>query len=295
MKNVIVALVAVTAVPAFAQDLKALTAADLAVQTHRWEGKLIETTLNCFYADKLDYRCYDNNSFARVRVDFQYFNPDGEEFLQKKCDRIEIANTNSCRVIITFAYENFDTMPVGGLAGEITLVRPENGTGYIIYHPGAVPSPKALRDARHFLARGSAYIQDPDDTEAGSKDCAEPELRNRSLDCPPPRDVNPVSSGGQEERANSPSPNKSCEAYETARQAIINQANHNFEEQKVALRIVDIRQTGSSSEGNVDYCNIEAKTNVGVLLKMKYHFGDNNRVDLTILDSVLDDFAGAAR
>ncbi len=73
MQYVIAMLMALAAFPALAEDVKTLNAADLAVQTHRWEGKLIETTLNCFYADKIDYRCYDYNSFARVRVDFQYF------------------------------------------------------------------------------------------------------------------------------------------------------------------------------------------------------------------------------
>lgn len=319
MQYVIAMLMALAAFPALAEDVKTLNAADLAVQTHRWEGKLIETTLNCFYADKIDYRCYDYNSFARVRVDFQYFDPDGELFLQKRCDRIEIANSNACHVIVMFVYDNFDTMPSGGLAGEITLVRPEHGTGYILHHPGASPSAGGVRDARHFLAQGSRYLLDENDAEITSKDCSDKTPKYRRLDCPLPQAVNPAPSGTQEEKAKAPlevdaraayghcysyenfedcpfyNPHKSCDAFETARQPIIDKVNSMFEEQKITMRIHDIHKLWATSDDeNIDYCIVEAKTNVGILLRMKYHFGENNSVDVNIFDSVLDTAAGIA-
>src|SRR5271166_1428815 len=129
-------LISLVASPALAQEATVLRASDLAVQTHRWEGEVVETTLNCFYADKQDYRCYDAKSFARVRVDFVSFDSDGEAFLQRRCDRIDVADTDACRVTLRFTYQSFDVMPSGDSFGDLTLIKPIYRVGIIVRHAG---------------------------------------------------------------------------------------------------------------------------------------------------------------
>lgn len=85
MKRTICAAIALTfaAHASFAQDApKRLTANDLAVQTHKWDGKKIQTNAHCFYADKDDFRCAVNgpNGLAGknagfVRIDFTTISP----------------------------------------------------------------------------------------------------------------------------------------------------------------------------------------------------------------------------
>jgi hypothetical protein len=167
MKYALIALISCAVAPALAQEVKALNPADLAVQTHRWEGDVVKTTLNCFYADQDEYRCYDADSLDRVRVDFRSFDPSGKAFLQSHCDRIGIANTSQCRVTLVFTYESFEVLPVGGLNGDITLVRPKNFLGFILRHSGmSAPSVAELRNAERFLEGGSLDI--PASSEAGS-------------------------------------------------------------------------------------------------------------------------------
>lgn len=172
-------------------------------------------------------------------------------------------------------------MASGGLAGEITFVRPENDRGYVINHPGAAPSSEGIRDARDFLARGSKYVLDRDAAKVTPEECSDTKPENRPLYCPLTPSVNSVPSGTQ-------APHKSCDAYETARQAIIDQINKYCEDQKLSYRITDISRTGPSPDSDIDYCNVEAKTNAGVLLKMKYHFAGENNIELKLIEAVSD-------
>jgi len=231
------------------QDIEILKATDLAVHTHKWEGRLVQTTLNCFYADKYDYRCYDTKSFARVRVDFQTFDSDGEAFLQKRCDRAEIADTSACLVTIVFIYQSFDVMPLGGFVGNITMVKPEHLTGFVLQHgTRSAASDEERRKARHFLAQGSIYIFDNDDhkseqvTSADAaprsenstgKDCSNIKPENRTLDCALTGGTNVASSGL------SSSPHKSCDTYERIQKNILDDVNRDFEKKGVGIRFVE--------------------------------------------------------
>ncbi len=59
------------AAPAAAPGVfRKIAPADLALQSHKWDGLGVETALNCLYADLAEFRCFDVRGFARVRVDF---------------------------------------------------------------------------------------------------------------------------------------------------------------------------------------------------------------------------------
>ena len=87
---------------------KRLTAADLAVQTHKWDDKTIQATAKCFYADTNEYRCgvgVSGNTF--VRVDFSEIEPDAlKKNIEDNCDTVEKMQSRACYVSITFVYES---------------------------------------------------------------------------------------------------------------------------------------------------------------------------------------------
>jgi hypothetical protein len=94
-------------VPALAEDTpKRLTANDLSVETHKWDGKTIQATMQCFYADKDEFRCIVGASGRTgVRVDFQDIEPPSmKKAIEDKCDTVEKAASRLCRVQATFVY-----------------------------------------------------------------------------------------------------------------------------------------------------------------------------------------------
>ncbi len=93
----------------FAQDApKKLNATDLSVQTHKWDGKSIQTTVACFYADAEDYRCAVGGLGAAdtlVRIDVTKIDPpEMKKVVEDNCDTIEKMKTRACRFVITFTY-----------------------------------------------------------------------------------------------------------------------------------------------------------------------------------------------
>lgn len=106
--------------------------ADLATETHKWDGVNVETSLNCFFADQAQFRCFDAQSYARLRVDFSEFNPVGEAYLRTHCDTTAAAGSRACLVKIHFVYDGYSRQDMGGFTGHMTLVEPKDGRGEIV-------------------------------------------------------------------------------------------------------------------------------------------------------------------
>ena len=115
---------------AAADDVKKLSAGDLAVQTHKWDGKMVESQFQCFYADKDEFRCM--GGFGEVRVDFSSLNPpDLKSKIENNCDTIKALRSKSCKVTIRFEYDGFDTLDNNG-GTTMHVVIPKFGSGQII-------------------------------------------------------------------------------------------------------------------------------------------------------------------
>jgi hypothetical protein len=113
---------------AAAQEIKKLSAADLGVETRKWEGRKIETQLRCFYADKDEYRCIG----GKARVDLSKIsNPDGKSYLEDKCDTIERMVGNACLVTVRFVYSGYRKEETDG-GNKLTMVEAEDDTGEVI-------------------------------------------------------------------------------------------------------------------------------------------------------------------
>lgn len=106
--------------------------ADLAIESHKWDGLSVETALNCFYADVAEFRCFDVRSFARVRVDFSEMDPAGEGYLKAHCDTSAAADGRACFVKLHFVYGGYNREELGGLTGHVTFVHPKDGHGEIV-------------------------------------------------------------------------------------------------------------------------------------------------------------------
>ena len=113
---------------------KVLSPSDLVIQTHKWDGKTVETSLNCIFADNNDFRCVDLIAFSNIRIDFQSFDTEGQKYLEDKCDTRTKSNSLACRITIRFLYNSFSELEVGGLTGKLTTIRPQDGVGRIVRH-----------------------------------------------------------------------------------------------------------------------------------------------------------------
>lgn len=117
--------------PARKMEAVKVCGADLAVQTHRWDGCLIETKARCLYADLNEYRCMADGV---TRIDFSDLTPypvRGE--IQANCDTIRKSTTSPrCLVTLQFTYESYAQMDLGGIAGHQTVIMPKNSRGEII-------------------------------------------------------------------------------------------------------------------------------------------------------------------
>ncbi|HXW19318.1 MAG TPA: hypothetical protein VEK35_02320, partial [Roseiarcus sp.] len=88
---------------------------DLAVETHKWDGKLIQSTVICFYADTDDYRCavlsangLPGYGTTLVRIDFSSIEPpEIKKAIEDNCDTVAKMQTKACRFQAVFTYEAF--------------------------------------------------------------------------------------------------------------------------------------------------------------------------------------------
>jgi hypothetical protein len=133
MKRIFAAAIVVALTqPSFADDIKRVSGADLSVQTHKWDGKTIETSGYCFYSDVGDYRCLAGDPAASARIDFKQIEPDSaREAVESHCDTLEKLISRSCRFRFRFIYDGFGELPGGG--GDIIhVVIPKDGLGTIL-------------------------------------------------------------------------------------------------------------------------------------------------------------------
>jgi hypothetical protein len=102
---------------------------DLGVQTHKWDGKIVQARLNCFYADVGDYRCTGPNA----RVDFALILPESAGgSIDRNCDTIEKSQRAACKKTVRFIYRGFHELDVGGFVGKLTVVVPAEGTAMVV-------------------------------------------------------------------------------------------------------------------------------------------------------------------
>jgi hypothetical protein len=116
-----------------ADEVKILSGVDLAVETHKWDGKMIRSMFVCFYADVNEFRCVAN---GRARVDFAKFsNPDPsfQKSIEDNCDTIAHFSSRKCIVTVKFEYESFDNNSMKNDDGTKTfIVILKDGIGAII-------------------------------------------------------------------------------------------------------------------------------------------------------------------
>ena len=127
MRPLIVIITLLVPTFCFAQEVRKLSAADLAVQTKKWAGKKVQGTFSCFYADVDEFRCIAN----RARVDFTSLEPpEARKRLEDQCDTIERSNRKTCTVNIQFTYEESDIRQNGLF--QMTVITAEDNKGVVV-------------------------------------------------------------------------------------------------------------------------------------------------------------------
>lgn len=112
-----------------AEAPKKLSAADIGVETSKWNGKYVEVTFQCFYADRNEFRC----TAGTGRVDFSDLTPPAErEKLENDCGTIANMQKLTCRRAIRFFYRESKMVEAGGLLGRMNLVRAFADRGEIV-------------------------------------------------------------------------------------------------------------------------------------------------------------------
>jgi hypothetical protein len=108
MRAILCCLVLFLTTVALAQEPpKKLTAIDLSVETHKWDGKVIQTMVQCFFADTDEYRCavLPPQGGDLVRIDFNKISPpEMKKTVEDNCDTIEKMTTRACRFQVVFTY-----------------------------------------------------------------------------------------------------------------------------------------------------------------------------------------------
>lgn len=103
---------------------------EISVQTHKWDGRIIETTASCFYADINEFRCIAE---GRGRVDFTDLEPAAARAdIEKNCDTTDKVAKSRCKVTLRFVYDSFEQMDTGGVFGHITIVKAKDDFGAVI-------------------------------------------------------------------------------------------------------------------------------------------------------------------
>ncbi|MFT4122194.1 hypothetical protein [Bradyrhizobium sp.] len=111
-----------------ADDVIRLKAIDLAAQTHKWDGKTVETELLCFYADLNEFRCVGSS----VRIDFTKLTPDdARKKIERDCDTMSKAMRPACIKRIRFIYSGF-TSEETSEGKKLTLIQTKDDAGEIV-------------------------------------------------------------------------------------------------------------------------------------------------------------------
>jgi len=103
-----------------------VSVSNLAVQSHRYDGKVIVTRLNCFFADASEYRCL---GASKLRIDFASL--DNSDDLDKYCDDIDKLYTSHCSVRVRFTYKGCEDFDIDG-STRITRVIADLDSGEIL-------------------------------------------------------------------------------------------------------------------------------------------------------------------
>ena len=111
---------------------KKLSAADMGVQTRKWQGKTVETRMSCFYADKDEFRCTTRGA----RVDFSSITPpEARQRVEDDCDTIEKSTRARCTFTVRFVWKESEMRPLG--ISRLHMITAENDAGEIMLPPAA--------------------------------------------------------------------------------------------------------------------------------------------------------------
>ena len=107
---------------------KFVSAADLAAETHKWDDRVIETRMSCFYADKEEFRCIGGGA----RIDVRRILPAAaQQRIEDRCDTISKSNGKACNLTFKFVYSGFSRMESGnGLLRRITYIAAKGATAF---------------------------------------------------------------------------------------------------------------------------------------------------------------------
>jgi len=107
---------------------KFVSAADLAAETHKWDDRVIETRMSCFYADKDEFRCIGGGA----RIDVRRILPaTAQQRIEDRCDTISKSNGKACNLRFKFVYSGFSRMESGnGLVRRITYIAAKGATAF---------------------------------------------------------------------------------------------------------------------------------------------------------------------
>lgn len=129
MKKLFAAALFLAPIAAHADDVKKLSGSDLAVQTHKWDGRTVETSGYCFYADVNEYRCMTLGVGGGARVDFTKLEPEAaRKKIEDNCDTISKMLTKACAVRFQFVYESYDTHVSGNDVFHEVVAKDRAGT-----------------------------------------------------------------------------------------------------------------------------------------------------------------------
>ena len=107
------------------RDATSVTAADLSVQTRRYNGEAVRTKAKCFHADRSEFRCMTS---AGTRIDFSWIAPtELQNDIERACSSLTAAGTARCEYNIRFFYEG--NRVADGMTGKQFIVMPSHGEG----------------------------------------------------------------------------------------------------------------------------------------------------------------------
>ena len=110
--------------------IKKLSASDLGVQTRKWEDRTIEAVMNCFYADKDEFRCFVDSA----RIDFSEISPaEARRRIEDNCDTIDKSVRQACKFTIRFVWASSEMKPLG--VSRQHFIRAKNDAAEIVPSP----------------------------------------------------------------------------------------------------------------------------------------------------------------